>query len=269
MKVILSRKGFDSSNGGCPSPIMPDGTLLSMPIPSDDRDSFDDLCYNGTPYSRILQQLAPKKTFGHCHVDPDIRDNCRAKAIANWKPGFGQSGSAQGVLVNAGVEPGDLFLFFGWFRKVELYNGCYRYIRQSNKGGFYDHSDVHAIYGYMQIGEILTAKDRISEYPWHPHASDSHICNGTNAIYIPTKNLSFMPEHKGYGILDYRVDRVLTMENRNRGTWNELPFLMPEHVYGKRKNCAKDEGLFYNGIWQELVLYESDGLRDWVKGIIQ
>jgi len=74
---------------------------------------------------------------------------------------------------------------------------------------------------------------------------------------------------KGYGTLDYRVDRVLTMENRNRGTWNELPFLMPEHVYGKRKNCAKDKGLFYNGIWQELVVYESDGLLDWVKEIIQ
>ena len=84
MKVILSRKGFDSSNGGCPSPIMPDGTLLSMPIPSVDRDSYDDLCYNGMPYSRILQQLAPKKTFGHCHVDPDIRDECRASHLP-WK----------------------------------------------------------------------------------------------------------------------------------------------------------------------------------------
>ena len=177
---------------------MPDGTLLSMPIPSADKDRYDDLCYNGLPYSRILQQLAPKKTFGYCHIDPDIRDDCRAKSIEGWKPGFGQSGSAQGVLANANVELGDLFLFFGWFRKVELYNGCYRYIRTS-RGGFYDHSDMHVIYGYMQIGEILTAKDRISEYPWHPHTSDSHICNGTNAIYIPTEHLSFLPERKGYG----------------------------------------------------------------------
>ena len=43
MKVILSRKGFDSSNGGCPSPIMPDGTLLSMPIPSNDEIGYDEL----------------------------------------------------------------------------------------------------------------------------------------------------------------------------------------------------------------------------------
>ena len=210
MKVVLSRKGFDSSNGGCPSPIMPDGTLLSMPIPSADKDRYDDLCYNGLPYSRILQQLAPKKTFEHCHIDPDIRDDCRAKRIEGWKPGFGQSGSAQGVLANANVELGDLFLFFGWFRKVELYNGCYRYIRTS-RGGFYDHSDMHVIYGYMQIGEILTAKDRISEYPWHPHASDSRISNGTNAIYIPTEHLSFLPECKGYTLyLHYVVKRIKT-----------------------------------------------------------
>ena len=45
MKVILSRKGFDSSNGGCPSPILSDGTLLSLPIPSADRDTYDDLSY--------------------------------------------------------------------------------------------------------------------------------------------------------------------------------------------------------------------------------
>ena len=33
MKFILSRKGFDSSNGGIASPILPDGTMLSLPIP--------------------------------------------------------------------------------------------------------------------------------------------------------------------------------------------------------------------------------------------
>ena len=46
MKIILSRKGFDSSNGGCPSPIMPDGTLLSMPIPTDDDVFFSDVAWN-------------------------------------------------------------------------------------------------------------------------------------------------------------------------------------------------------------------------------
>ena len=33
MKVILSRKGMDSESGRVASPILPDGTLLSLPIP--------------------------------------------------------------------------------------------------------------------------------------------------------------------------------------------------------------------------------------------
>ncbi|WP_418483231.1 hypothetical protein [Dysosmobacter sp.] len=38
MKIILSRKGFDSANGGIVSPIFEDGTMVSFPIPSDDED---------------------------------------------------------------------------------------------------------------------------------------------------------------------------------------------------------------------------------------
>jgi hypothetical protein len=38
-KVILSRKGFDSSCGGYPSPILPDGTMISLPIPAGDNEN--------------------------------------------------------------------------------------------------------------------------------------------------------------------------------------------------------------------------------------
>ena len=62
VKIILSRKGFDSSNGSIPSPILPDGTLLSLPIPAKfDSISFDDLNYNGVLFSDILRQLKGKK----------------------------------------------------------------------------------------------------------------------------------------------------------------------------------------------------------------
>ncbi len=45
MKLILSRKGFDSGNAGMASPIMTDGTPLSLPIPRDKGycHSYDDL----------------------------------------------------------------------------------------------------------------------------------------------------------------------------------------------------------------------------------
>lgn len=267
VKIILSRKGFDSSNGGSPSPIMPDGSLLSMPIPSGNSARYTDLHYHGLSYSDLLHQLNPKFVYDHCHVDPDIRKDVWAGRIPNWKPAFGQVNSAQGVLMNAGVEPGDIFLFFGWFRRAEKYQDCYRFIKR-NAGTFYDHSDLHVIYGYMQIGRIITNPGEIIRYSWHPHSDREHLNNRTNALYIPSEKLSLNPNLKGYGTLNYRQDRVLTMENQNRGTWNAYPFLMPENVYGERKNSAKKAGLFYSGIWQELVVYESNGLLEWVKSIV-
>ena len=37
-KLIIGRKGFDAGSEGCPSPIFPDGTMFSLPIPSGDRE---------------------------------------------------------------------------------------------------------------------------------------------------------------------------------------------------------------------------------------
>ena len=47
MKVILSRKGFDSANGGILSPIFEDGTMLSFPIQAKMRirTAFDMMSY--------------------------------------------------------------------------------------------------------------------------------------------------------------------------------------------------------------------------------
>ena len=63
MKVILSRKGFDSSCGGQVSPILPDGTLLSMPIPSDDTLKYSELSWGGMPYFDIIKQLKPRTSL--------------------------------------------------------------------------------------------------------------------------------------------------------------------------------------------------------------
>lgn len=60
MKVILSRKGFDSANGGIVSPIFEDGTMISFPIPSNDTDTYNSLEYSGTSYSKILSDLKYK-----------------------------------------------------------------------------------------------------------------------------------------------------------------------------------------------------------------
>ena len=268
MKVILSRKGFDSANGGCPSPIMPNNTLLSLPIPADDGVAYEELSFRGINYADLLSQLNPRRQYTNCHLDPDIRESIRLNGIANWKPAFGQIGSAQGLLSNAKVDIGDLFLFFGWFRQVEQSGGKYRYVRKT-PADFYRGSDLHVIYGYMQIGDIITDPTVIESYYWHPHSSNDRLYNTSNTLYIPSDSLSFLPVRKGYGVLAFRKDRVLTMEGQNRGTWNNLSFLRPEHIYGNKKNSANGSGLYYSGIWQELVVFESDGLIEWAKSIIE
>ena len=50
MKIILSRKGFDSGSGGYPNPIMPNGTLLPLPIPSKN----DEIRYTDVKSSNLI-----------------------------------------------------------------------------------------------------------------------------------------------------------------------------------------------------------------------
>lgn len=60
MKIILSRKGFDNQYGGQPSPILPVGNLLSLPIPAKVEEvRFSDLKHNNKSYLEIIKELKP------------------------------------------------------------------------------------------------------------------------------------------------------------------------------------------------------------------
>lgn len=268
MKFILSRKGFDGSNGGIPSPIMPDGTLLSIPIPSYDPNTYDELMYDDFTYKKILRDLG-YKGMNSCHVDPDIRENVRIQEVKHWKPAFGQIDAAQGYLRNTAVEIGDIFLFFGRFRRIKFDNGIYQYDKKS-KTDFYQGNILHVIFGYMQVGEILHSSEQIQKYYWHPHARKERIENPNNALYLPSKNLSLLPEMKGYGVLNYSKKRVLTKYESTTADWQGKAFLLPQQIIGsQRKNSSKTGGLYYQGIWQELVFDASEDAVIWIKDIIQ
>ena len=264
MKIILSRKGFDSSknNGGIPSPILPDGTLLSLPIPSEnDELSFNDMQYHEHKYSDILKLLAPGRQYDNCHLDPDIRTDVRVKATVDWKPAFGQIGAAQTYLSHKGLSAGDLFLFFGWFKQTtgSIADGTLRYVPKA--------PSLHIIFGYMEIAEIIM-NDEIPEinYYWHPHGSGKRLEEKTNAMYLPAKKLTFDKTRCGWGVFDYSDKRVLTLAEK-KATWREIPCLLPEWVDKNVKNNANGKGIYYQGVWQELVLKESQLADDWVKEI--
>ncbi len=264
MQVILSRKGFDGTYGGCPSPILPDGTMVSMPIPGEgDMYKYKDLLFpGGKTYFDVWNDLKPKgNKVTTCHLDPDIRKGIRKECVG-WKPAFGQCDAAQGHLLNQGIKEGDLFLFFGWFRKVEYMSGHWRYIKAAPR--------IHAIYGYMQVKRILIGED-VKKCPWHPHSKYS---NTNNAIYVAADKLKLDGEElnlPGAGVFSYSEDLVLTAPGQSHSRWKLLDILANNDIalsYHNKEKCIK-EGYFQSAArGQEFVFSENNIVNNWAKSII-
>jgi hypothetical protein len=102
MKIILSRKGFDTQYGGQPSPILPDGTLLSLPIPAkEEKLKFSELTFNGKSYLDIIHELKPRTKISEkytCHLDPDLRIDATLRK-SKWHEGITHGHSACGCVL--------------------------------------------------------------------------------------------------------------------------------------------------------------------------
>lgn len=186
MKIILSRKGFDSSAGGVASPLFPDGTLLSLPIPDQNGTvTYADLGWGEHQLGDLVEALTHGRIDRQtrAHLDPDLYPAICARPPA-WHPLFGQDGAAQSHLANQGVGVGDLFLFFGWFRAVEWVRGHWRFVKNA--------PDLHLLYGWLQVGAILTGAQLAEELPvWavgHPHCVGGRGVR--NTLYLANDQLT-------------------------------------------------------------------------------
>lgn len=185
MKIILSRKGFDTSSGGVPSPIFPDGRILSLPIP--DKHStirYEDIKWHefnvGDIVSSLTKNKIPKSHFAH--LDPDLRKES-LKRQENWKPVLGQTSSSQGHLRNQNIKPGDIFIFFGLFRDVILKNSEINFKEKT--------LPKHIIWGWLQIDDIVTVDNcNKNDFVWalnHPHFN--RPIDALNTIYTAKEKL--------------------------------------------------------------------------------
>lgn len=213
MKVVLSRKGMDSVSGGIPSPILPDGTLLSLPIPDDGSGLlYEEILYKGCSYKEFIHQLCPSfnfKKYNRCHLDPDLYDVLRDRP-SHWKPAFGQCGIPAKHLDKMGVGVDDVFLFYGMFRPTEY--------RQDGTLAYKKTVPIqHIIYGYMRVGTVLRDPIKIKdEYYWHPHAAKKSFPD--NRLYLPAD----------YGVFSYNEKFLLSKPNQpNRRLWS-LPAFFAE-----------------------------------------
>lgn len=267
MRIILSRKGFDSANGGIASPVLSDGTMLSLPIPANknpqddkgDFSRFSDLRFDGKTYFDIIKSLKPNFENRECHLDPDIRTGVINPP--NWVEAFGQC-SAQGHLQNQKVGVGDLFLFFGWFKETKKIGGKLEFVG----------NDFHAIYGYMQIGEIIKG-DAIKNYAWHPHAQKIFLEKKRNTLYLPTEKLTINGEvinKKGCGVFQFNKDLVLTKKDMTRSKWELSDWMKDAEMSYRRKDSINSEENYFKSadIGQEFVIQPHAGAIEWAKKLL-
>jgi hypothetical protein len=160
MKVIFSRKGFDTSFGGAPSPII-EGVPISLPIPTKQRSVTT---YRLAGVGQIVEDMTKGRIRADdlCHEDPMFFNG-------HWA--FGQVGPAQSHLERNGIGAGDVFLFFGLF---------------ASRDGRDRH---HRIFGYLEIEEVRCLGSRPSESDnpkgflrRHPHTIGEWKSN--NTLYL-------------------------------------------------------------------------------------
>ncbi|MGH8122101.1 MAG: hypothetical protein ACREPT_04960 [Rudaea sp.] len=251
MKVILSRKGFDGQNGGIPSPILPDGRLLPLPIPSRrDQNTLVDLRYLGSDVSTIPADLSRGKhdLSTRIHLDPAL-ERANGNHSPGWRPMLGQTGSAQGHLRSQGVGVGDVFLFFGWFREVESRANTWRYVPKA--------PNLHVLFGWIEVGAVVPiSREResaLTKMPWiadHPHIAGRHYdADLHNTLYVAasrSKWLRALPSQGGGRFLQYDDSLRLTAPNTSKKSLWSLPgwFLpgdrMPLSYHSDRERWKRD-----------------------------
>jgi hypothetical protein len=264
MRVILSRKGLDSGYGGQPSPILPDGTMLSLPIPREnDPHQFNALTYNGKSYYDIIRELKPNTEIRQgdtCHLDPDLRTNLPGRT-PGWKGLFGQEKAAAGHLRNNKVDTGDIFLFFGWFKEAEIINGCYRYKKKA--------PDLHVIFGYLEIGAIYRDAPALPAYAkYHPHARYFNGAHPNNIIYEAAEHLSLNKKLPGWGCLTYGEDVQLTKDGEPKSHWKLPDFFRRVTITYHNQDSFKDGYFQSTNKGQEFVISESPKITEWAEKII-
>ena len=184
MRLILSRKGFDSSSGGCPNPVFPDGSALALPIPdSQSPIRYGKIRHQGKGIGPLVTGLTSGKVKANhrAHLDPDVIPEAYPREDG-WRPILGQHGQAQSHLMKRGVGAGDLFLFFALFREVERHRRQWRFVPGARP--------FHALWGWLQVAEVVSLGDGHRVPAWaeyHPHLSGQRGVH--NTLYLSAESL--------------------------------------------------------------------------------
>ncbi len=276
MQIIMSRKGIDSSSqrGGRPNVLYQD-KFYPIPVPKVGTGiRYDDLTFtDGLSYLALMKDL-DISSFDECDLNPFFPHRFSPHISRKWPGLMGQAGVPNDFLKRHGVRPRDLFLFFGWFERVILKNGHFRYAKDSEYP-----TGMHVIYGFMQVGRIVEVGEELSE-PWmanHPQYIHRHSYKPPNTLYISRKILDFAPLLPGMGLFHFHKDLILTKPGQPRSIWR-----LPACLYKSNKDAeflksarwTKDGNNHYlvnaNVRAQEIVIARpGEKTLDWAKMLVR
>ncbi len=270
MKIVLSRKGFDSAAGGIPSPILPDCTLLSFPIPANSKTSFRTVKFNGISLETLLTHLDSRIRIGtswkavdgsrSCHLDPDLGLYELPRGTM-WKPAMGQAGAAASHLRKNAIGTGDVFLFFGWFKQVRAHGLHWEYDLQA--------PDVHVIFGYLEVGQVFVTPPWPLSVSYHPHTANHYTGNPTNIIFLATDRLTWDKKLPGAGTFKYCDMVQLTKPGHKRSQWN-LPDCLRRVSITYHSPSSWHDGYFQAAArGQEFVITSDLEVEEWVRSLIR
>ncbi|TMW71257.1 hypothetical protein [Alteribacter natronophilus] len=276
-KLILSRKGFDSSAGHGYSPYDPEtGRYIVLPIPETAergggpgyRDLELEPGYLSNIKAKNLHELINHKSLNY---------SSKTKAVVNKHPAhydpvtgrppwhtngpsygaFGQSDAAAGHLRNHGVGEGSVFLFFSRFKPVSDRLHPLDLRMAWTDGAYF-------LYGWLKVGKVYTAANQ-DELPGeirrqHPHGSPEDFDNRSNNIIFTAADRLFDDcDIPGTGVFPKLTDDLLlsSPEHRNKPTVWKLPSFFQEEKYcptylnaprtlkDRWFHCGEDSGLCY------------------------
>jgi hypothetical protein len=235
VKVVLSRKGFDSSFGDAPSPILPDGRMISLPIPVLwGSQRYRDVIVNGEPVWPLVESVTAGrlKRDDLCHHEP---------VLEGPHPAFGQVSTAQRHLAGNGIGEGDLVPFFGWFRAWN-----------SKEWGF------HAIYGWMEVGAV--------HQPPFPHRLSGHPHTGLS--WYPDSNTIY--EARAAGLFRFRPELRLTRPDTHRRTEWLLPAtLAGTGISWNAGRWVEPDGSFRSASRGQEFVMCSQAAADWARRLTE
>jgi len=246
VKIVLSRKGFDSAAGGIANPILPDGRVLMLPIPDKrSRIRYDEITARVDGYGsvyEVIRDLGGRVKPDHgAHLDPDLDSRALGSRPDGWRPTFGQSGAALGHLRREGVGPGDLFLFFGRCRTAVYEAGRLRYAAVS--------PPVHLVFGWLQVGTVVDLK--LGPVPdWLTYHPNVTVSAASSHGFVAADEVALFGERTGFpgaGLLAFSSGRVLTDSEDGRPSRWILP------------------GWFYPGSERKPLSFHGDASR-WRRG---